>query len=82
MSFTISQIGGFKFSHYDPKINEIDTKKPDVLTPEQLKTFLNMDMDKITPAYRDRKQVELYYDNRYNILLLNKKHFASYVFCP
>ncbi|MDR1091319.1 MAG: hypothetical protein LBL79_09610 [Prevotella sp.] len=62
MSFTISRIGGFKFNHYDPKINEVNTKRPDVLTPEQLKTFLNMDMEKITPAYRDRKQVELYYD--------------------
>ncbi|MDR1092283.1 MAG: tyrosine-type recombinase/integrase [Prevotella sp.] len=62
VNFKVSQIGGFKFSHYDPKINEIDTKKPDVLTPEQLKTFLNMDMDKITPAHRDRKRVELYHD--------------------
>jgi integrase len=62
VNFKVSQIGGFKFSHYDPEINEIDTKKPDVLTPEQLKTFLNMDVDKITPAYRDRKQVELYHD--------------------
>ncbi|MDR1091600.1 MAG: hypothetical protein LBL79_11035 [Prevotella sp.] len=62
VSFTISQIGDFKFKNYNPNINEIDTKKPDVLTPEQLKTFLNMDMDKITPAYRDRKRVELYYD--------------------
>jgi integrase len=62
VNFTISQIGDFKFKNYNPDINEIDTKKPDVLTPEQLKTFLNMDADKITPVYRDRKRVELYYD--------------------
>ena len=62
VNFTISQIGDFCFNDYDPKINEIDTKKPDVLTPEQLKTFLNLDLDNITPTYKDRKQVELYYD--------------------
>jgi integrase len=62
VNFTISQIGDFNFNDYNPNINEIDTKRPDVLTPEQLKTFLNMDIDKITPTYRDREQVELYYD--------------------
>jgi hypothetical protein len=62
VNFTISWIGDFNFKNYNPNINKIDTKKPDVLTPEQLKTFLNMDVDKITPTYRNRKQVELYYD--------------------
>lgn len=50
VNFTISQIGDFSFNDYDPKINEIDTKKPDVLSPEQLKAFLNLDLDKITPT--------------------------------
>jgi integrase len=62
VNFTISQIGDFDFKDYDPKINEINTKRPDVLTPEQLKKFLNMDVSKITPTYWNRKRVELYYD--------------------
>lgn len=62
IDFTISQIGSFRFSHYNPKINEIDTKKPDVLSPEQLKKFLNFDVYQLTPTYKDRMNVELYYD--------------------
>ncbi|NDW19886.1 hypothetical protein D0T53_13385 [Dysgonomonas sp. 216] len=62
VNFTISQIGDFSFNNYDPKINEIDTKKPDVLSPEQLKEFLTLDLSQTTPTYKDRKQVELYYD--------------------
>jgi integrase len=62
INFNISRIGDFKFSYYDPEINEVDTGKPDVLTPEQLKAFLNADPDRLVPACRNRKQVELYYD--------------------
>lgn len=62
IDFSISQIGNFRFAHYNPKINEVDTKKPDVLSPEQLKAFLNFDVSKLTPTYKDREMVELYYD--------------------
>jgi len=62
VNFSISQIGDFKFPDYDPKINEVDNKKPDVLNPEQLKEFLNMDVACMTPTYRDRESVKLYYD--------------------
>lgn len=62
IDFSITQIGNFKFAHYNPKINEIDTKKPDVLSPEQLKTFMKMDMCSLTPTYPNRYSVELYYD--------------------
>jgi integrase len=62
VNFTIHQIGDFSFNNYDPNINEIDTKKPDVLSPEQLKEFLTLDLSQTTPTYKDRKQVELYYD--------------------
>ena len=62
VNFSISQIGDFKFLDYDPKINEVDNRKPDVLSPEQLKSFLNTDVLSMTPSYKDRKSVELYHD--------------------
>ncbi|MDR1121215.1 MAG: hypothetical protein LBM08_09890 [Dysgonamonadaceae bacterium] len=62
INFTLSQIGDFMFADYNPRINEIDHKKPDVLNPEQLKKFLNMDISKVTPDFRNRKRVELYHD--------------------
>ncbi|NDV63888.1 tyrosine-type recombinase/integrase [Bacteroides sp. 224] len=62
VNFSISQIGDFMFANYDPKINEVDFNRPDVLNPDQLKEFLNADVSSMTPSYKDRKQVELYYD--------------------
>ena len=62
VDFSISQIGDFKFPDYDPKINEVDNERPDVLNPEQLKNFLNVNVSDMTPIYKDRKSVELYYD--------------------
>jgi integrase len=62
IDFSLAQIGDFKFRHYNPHINEVNIKKPEVLSPSQLKAFLNMDTDKATPVYRDRKRVRLYHD--------------------
>ena len=37
-------------------------RHPEVLSTEQLKTFLNLSVRDITPNYKDRMTVELYYD--------------------
>lgn len=61
VDFSIKQIGDFRFQDFNPdKYNE-GIEPPDVLSPEHLKLFLNIDVDNITPAY-SRKKVCLYYD--------------------
>lgn len=60
--FSLTQIGDFVFADYNPKKHCVDDRKPDVLTTEQLKQFLNADLKTFTPTYKDRKQVELYHD--------------------
>ena len=60
--FSLTQIGDLIFADYNPKRHCVDDKKPDILTTEQLKQFLNADLSSLTPSYKDRKQVELYYD--------------------
>lgn len=35
---------------------------PNILNEHKLKLFLNMDVNEITPTYKNRKEVELYYD--------------------
>ena len=60
--FSLTQIGDFVFADYNPKKHCVDDRKPDVLTTEQLKHFLNADLKTFTPTYKDRKQVELYHD--------------------
>lgn len=62
VAFSLTQIGEFKFAHYNPKRDQVETKSPDVLSPKQLKRFLTLDIEKLTPTYKDRKIVELYYD--------------------
>lgn len=62
VKFRISQIGDFRFRDFDPDKDEVDTKKPDVLTSEQLHAFLNLDVSKLTPEYDNRNDVRLYYD--------------------
>lgn len=61
VSFSIAQIGDFAFSDFNPKINEIETKRPDILNQEQLKSFLNLDLFNTTPTYKQEK-IELYHD--------------------
>ena len=60
--FSLTQIGDFVFADYNPKKHCVDDRKPDILTTEQLKRFLNADLKTFTPTYKDRKQVELYHD--------------------
>ena len=62
VKFRLSQIGDFKFRDYDPGRNEVANKHPDVLTKEQLRTFLNYNSAYLTPSYTDRWTVGLYYD--------------------
>lgn len=62
VQFRLSQIGDFKFVDYSPNKYDVCLKKPDVLSPEQLKLFLNMNINEITPSYNDREMVELYYN--------------------
>jgi integrase len=62
VTFNLSQIGDFKFADYNPNKYNVNIKKPDVLTSEQLKAFLNINVSKMTPSYQNRKNVELYYD--------------------
>lgn len=62
VEFSLSQIGGFKFQDYNPdKYNE-GIQIPDVLNPEDLRSFLNLDVNNLTQSYKDRFQVNLYYD--------------------
>ena len=60
--FNLSQIGDFRFCDYNPGRYEIEGGEPDVLSAEELKAFLNMSVEDMTPQYKDRKMVEIYYD--------------------
>lgn len=60
--FSLSQIGDFKFVDYNPDKYAIEGREPDVLSADELKTFLNLSVDDITPRYKNRKMVEIYYD--------------------
>lgn len=62
VNFSVSQIGEFVFSQYDPHINEVDIKQPDVLSSEQLKKFINLDLSKVTVGFKSEEMVELYHD--------------------
>lgn len=60
--FNLSQIGTFCFTDYDPGRYDVSEHHPDVLSAEELREFLNFNVEHITPNYKDRKRVELYYD--------------------
>ena len=60
--FSLSQIGEFKFVDYNPDRYAIEGRTPDVLSAEELKAFLNLSVEDITPKYKDRRMVEIYYD--------------------
>ncbi len=62
VNFSIRQIGEFKFNDYDPERNTVIQRHPEVLSQEQLKTFLNLSVADITPKPKQRKRAELYYD--------------------
>lgn len=61
--FNLSQIGDFKFVDYNPDRYAVTGRnEPDVLSAEELKAFLNLSVQDITPKYKDRRMVEIYYD--------------------
>lgn len=61
--FDLSQIGDFQFCDYNPDKYAVEGRThPDVLSPEELKAFLNLSPADITPRYRNRRQVELFHD--------------------
>lgn len=60
VKFSISQVEGFRFQDYNPDKDRVKTKKPDVLTPEQLKEFFNIDLDSLD--YPRRERSELFHD--------------------
>lgn len=61
--FHLSQIGDFKFADYNPDRYAIEGRnEPDVLSAEELKLFLNLNIHDITPKYKDRRMIEIYYD--------------------
>lgn len=60
--FQLTQIGDFKFVDYNPDRYAINEREPDILSSEELKAFLNLSVEDITPQYKDRKMVEIYYD--------------------
>lgn len=62
VEFNLKQIGDFKFADYNPDRHVVVEKHPDILTDDQLRLFLNMSVADMTPTYKDRQQVELYYD--------------------
>lgn len=60
--FRLAQIGDFRFCDYNPERNEAELKHPDILTLEQLRTFLNTSPYNLTPDYKNRSEIEIYYD--------------------
>lgn len=62
VDFSLIRIGDFHFNDYNPQQNDTELCAPDVLSPEQIKKFLNLDVFNITPEWADRAKVELYYD--------------------
>lgn len=60
--FRLNQIGDFRFCDYSPSKYEVEVKHPDILDSGQLRAFLNADPYYLTPDYKNRAEVELYYD--------------------
>lgn len=61
--FALTQIGDFKFVDYNPDRYAVEGRnEPDVLSADELKMFLNLNPSDITPRYKDRRMVEIYYD--------------------
>jgi len=62
VQFNLNQIGDFNFNDYNPAKYDVVEKHPDILSEEQVRRFMNMSVADMTPLYKDRKKVELYYD--------------------
>lgn len=62
IDFSLAKIADFNFNDYNPHKFDDDLRSPDVLTPEQMKDFINIDVLNLTPNWKDRELVELYHD--------------------
>lgn len=62
VDFSLVRIGDFNFNDYNPTKYEDDMKHPDVLTKDQIKDFMHIDLFNLTPEWTNREKVELYYD--------------------
>lgn len=60
--FSIDQISGFQYRDYNPEKDVVKDHTPDVLTPEQVKLFSELNLDLVTPEFVNRQKVRLYYD--------------------
>lgn len=60
--FRLEQIGDFRFCDYNPNKYDLEMAHPDVLNAEQLKQFLNCDPYYLTPGYKNRNEIMVYYD--------------------
>lgn len=62
VNFRLSQIGDFRFCDYSPCKYDIESKHPDILNSQQLRAFLNTSPYNLTPNYKNRSEIALYYD--------------------
>lgn len=63
VKFDLNQIRDFDFKRFNPNAyHNLKKKPPQVLSHIQIREFLNLDLKNITPQYKNRKTVELYYD--------------------
>ena len=62
VNFRLSQIGDFRFCDYSPCKYDIESKHPDILNSQQLRAFLNTSPYNLTPNYKNRPEIALYYD--------------------
>ena len=62
VNFRLSQIGDFRFCDYSPCKYDIESKHPDILNYQQLRAFLNTSPYNLTPNYKNRSEIALYYD--------------------
>lgn len=60
--FRLNQIGDFRFCDYSPCKYDADAKHPDILDSDHLRAFLSADPYYLTPGYKNRAEIELYYD--------------------
>ncbi|HIT48333.1 MAG TPA: hypothetical protein IAC34_02420 [Candidatus Coprenecus stercoripullorum] len=54
--FNLAQIGAFCFSDYNPDRYDVSERHPDVLSDEQLRAFLNLNVEYITHHTRTEKK--------------------------
>lgn len=62
VDFSLAKIGDFNFNDYNPNKYDNGLRSPDVLTPEQMRDFMDISVVNLTPGWKDRVQVELFHD--------------------